>query len=179
MFPECSLSLPHPVCICGGLGDAWLAEWGYRCLFRAKHSIVTYSQHSLLTTVENSISGQESGSGTHVQQIFRGHLTRQYDCDSVSVSWESRACFSGSGFNLILFFLISWEEKGLFSLHFHVALNCWGNQDRNSDMAGTWRQELMKRSWSGATSWLAPLAYSACFLSTTSPQWAGPSPIDH
>lgn len=31
-----------------------------------------------------------------------------------------------------------------------------GSQDRNSNRAGTWRQELMQRPWSSAAHWLAP-----------------------
>ena len=30
-----------------------------------------------------------------------------------------------------------------------------GSQDRNSHRAGTWRQELMQRSWKGAAYWFA------------------------
>ena len=30
-----------------------------------------------------------------------------------------------------------------------------GSQDRNSNRAGTWRQELMQRPWRGAAHWLA------------------------
>ena len=31
-----------------------------------------------------------------------------------------------------------------------------GSQDRNSNKAGTWRQELMERPWRNAAYWLAP-----------------------
>jgi hypothetical protein len=31
-----------------------------------------------------------------------------------------------------------------------------GSQDRNSNKAGTWRQELMQRPWRGAAYWFAP-----------------------
>jgi hypothetical protein len=30
-----------------------------------------------------------------------------------------------------------------------------GNQDRNSNRAGTWRQELIQRPWKSAVYWLA------------------------
>jgi hypothetical protein len=30
-----------------------------------------------------------------------------------------------------------------------------GSQDRNSNRAGTWRQELMQRPWRGVSYWLA------------------------
>jgi hypothetical protein len=30
-----------------------------------------------------------------------------------------------------------------------------GSQDRNSHRAGTWRQELMQRSWRGTAYWIA------------------------
>jgi hypothetical protein len=38
------------------------------------------------------------------------------------------------------------EEKGIFSLHFHIAVH----HQRNSHRAETWRQELMQRPWRGA-----------------------------
>ena len=40
-----------------------------------------------------------------------------------------------------------------------------GSQDRNSNRAGTWRQEPMQRPWRGAAYWLAPhgLAQSGFF----------------
>jgi hypothetical protein len=31
-----------------------------------------------------------------------------------------------------------------------------GSQDRNSNRAGTWRQELMQRLWRSAAYWLVP-----------------------
>jgi hypothetical protein len=34
----------------------------------------------------------------------------------------------------------------LFRLQFHIAVHLEGNQDRNSNKAGSWRQELMQRS---------------------------------
>ena len=34
-----------------------------------------------------------------------------------------------------------------------------GSQDRNSNRAGTWRQELMQRPWKGAAYWLAQPAF--------------------
>jgi hypothetical protein len=30
-----------------------------------------------------------------------------------------------------------------------------GSQDRNSHRAGTWKQELMQRSWRGVANWIA------------------------
>ena len=47
-----------------------------------------------------------------------------------------------------------------------------GSQDRNSNRAGPWRQELMQRPWRGAAYWLFLGACSVCFLienRTTSP----------
>jgi hypothetical protein len=47
-----------------------------------------------------------------------------------------------------------------------------GGQDRNSNLAGTWRQELVQRLWRGAADWLTSMACSAWFLiepRTTSP----------
>ena len=37
-------------------------------------------------------------------------------------------------------------------------------QDRNSNRAGTWRQELMQRTWRVLLTGLLPLACSACFF---------------
>jgi hypothetical protein len=57
-----------------------------------------------------------------------------------------------------------------------------GSQDRNSNMAGTWSQELMHRSWRDAVYWLAPkwLAQPAflqnpgpSFREWYHPPWAG------
>jgi hypothetical protein len=55
-----------------------------------------------------------------------------------------------------------------------------------TQMAGTWRQELMQRSWRGDVYGLA-IHFSACFLTEPTatsqgwphPQWAGSSPINH
>jgi hypothetical protein len=66
----------------------------------------------------------------------------------------------------------TWGGKGLFGLHFHMVVHHEGSQDRNSNKAGTWRQELMQRSWRSTSYWLGPLACSACILielRTTSP----------
>lgn len=43
-------------------------------------------------------------------------------------------------------------RKEFIGLHFHLT----GRQGRNSNRAGTWRQELMQRSWRGAAYCLAP-----------------------
>jgi hypothetical protein len=37
----------------------------------------------------------------------------------------------------------SWEGKHLLGLHFDIAVHRKGSQDRNSNRAGTWRQELI------------------------------------
>jgi hypothetical protein len=39
-----------------------------------------------------------------------------------------------------------------------------GSQDRNSERAGTWRQELMQRPWRELLTGLFMVAFSACFL---------------
>jgi hypothetical protein len=60
--------------------------------------------------------------------------------------------------------------KGLFWLK-HLFIIA-GNKERKSGRAGTWRQELMQRSWKGAVYWLALHGYSDYFLiesRTTSP----------
>jgi hypothetical protein len=46
--------------------------------------------------------------------------------------------------------------KGLFSLHFHIAVHHCRKSGRNSNRAGTLRKELMQKSWRGAAYWLAP-----------------------
>jgi hypothetical protein len=45
--------------------------------------------------------------------------------------------------------------KGLFDLYVTLLFIIEGSQDRNSNRAGTWRQELMGRSWRDAACWLA------------------------
>ena len=50
----------------------------------------------------------------------------------------------------------SWGGKGIVGLHFHIAVHCEGSQDRNSNRAGTWRQEMTQRPWKGAAYWHAP-----------------------
>ena len=50
----------------------------------------------------------------------------------------------------------SWRGKGLFGLHFHIAVHIEGSQDRNTNRTGTWKQELMQRPWrDGTPNWLA------------------------
>jgi hypothetical protein len=53
-----------------------------------------------------------------------------------------------------------------------------GSQDRNSNQAETWKQELMQRPWRDGAYWLAPMACSAFFLiesRTTCPGIAPPT----
>lgn len=48
------------------------------------------------------------------------------------------------------------EERVNNGLHFHITVDHnRGHQDRNSNKAGTQRQELMQRPWGAAASWLA------------------------
>jgi hypothetical protein len=47
--------------------------------------------------------------------------------------------------------------KVLFGLHSHIIE---GTQERKSNRAGSWRQELLQRPWTG----LLPVVCSACFL---------------
>jgi hypothetical protein len=48
----------------------------------------------------------------------------------------------------------TWEGKGLFGLHFHTLGYQSLKEVRNSNMVGTWRQELLQRQ--GAANRLAP-----------------------
>jgi len=75
--------------------------------------------------------------------------------------------------------------KGLFSLHFHIAVSC---QDRKSHRAGTWSQELMQSPWRSAAYWLALHGLLSLLSYRTQnykprgwhhAQWAGSSPLDH
>jgi hypothetical protein len=91
--------------------------------------------------------------------------------------------------------MFSWQKHhdqsslGKKRFIWFILLGKWNSQDRNSSRAGTWRQELMQRSWRVLLTGLLLMACSACFLiklRTTSPgmagptqQWAGPSPSDH
>jgi hypothetical protein len=65
-----------------------------------------------------------------------------------------------------------WGRKGLFGLCFHIAVH-QGNQDRNSNRAGTWRQEMMQRSWRVSNAKLLigflPLVCSASFVINPGP----------
>jgi hypothetical protein len=48
-------------------------------------------------------------------------------------------------------------EEGVYSVYTSISLFIIeGSQDRNSSRAGTWRQELMQRSWRDAAYWLVP-----------------------
>lgn len=38
---------------------------------------------------------------------------------------------------------VSWGGKGFFGLHFHSDVHHRRSQGQNSNMAGTWRQELV------------------------------------
>lgn len=56
------------------------------------------------------------------------------------------------------------EEERVYSAYASTSLSIVeGSQNRNSDRAGTWKQELMQRPWSVLTD-LLPMAYSAYFL---------------
>jgi hypothetical protein len=49
------------------------------------------------------------------------------------------------------------REERVYSAHTSTAWFIFGgSQVRNSNRAGTWRQELMQRPWRGAAYWLAP-----------------------
>ena len=50
----------------------------------------------------------------------------------------------------------AWKGKGLFGLHFHITIHHEGNQDRNSNRAGIWKQELKQRPWRSVAYWIAP-----------------------
>jgi hypothetical protein len=47
-------------------------------------------------------------------------------------------------------------RKGLLAYTSTVLFIIEGSQDRNSDRAGSWRQELMQTSWRDAAYWLDP-----------------------
>jgi hypothetical protein len=72
----------------------------------------------------------------------------------------------------------SWGER-LFDLHFHIAVE--RSQDRNSNRAGSWRQELMQKPRRAAVYWLSPHGFHI-EPRTTSPEMASPTmglAIDH
>jgi hypothetical protein len=70
-------------------------------------------------------------------------------------------------------------EKKVYSAYTSTLLFITkGSHDRNSNRAGTWRQELMQRPWRVLLTGFLPLACSACFLiepRTTSPWMAPPT----
>jgi hypothetical protein len=47
-------------------------------------------------------------------------------------------------------------RKGFIWLTYPESQSVEENQDRNSNLATTWRQELMRESWRGAAYWLTP-----------------------
>jgi hypothetical protein len=49
----------------------------------------------------------------------------------------------------------TWKGKGLLGFCSHITAIIEGRQDRNSNRAETWRQELMQKPWCGAAYWLA------------------------
>jgi hypothetical protein len=50
----------------------------------------------------------------------------------------------------------SWEERVYMSTLLFIFE---GSHDRNSNKAGTWRQELMQKPWRAAAYWLAQPAF--------------------
>jgi hypothetical protein len=51
----------------------------------------------------------------------------------------------------------SWGRKGLFSLHFHVAV--YHQKKSGLELKQVRKQELMQRPWRDVTYWLAQLAF--------------------
>ena len=70
-------------------------------------------------------------------------------------------------------------EERVYSAYTSISLLIIeGSQDRNSNRAGSWRQELMQRPWKDAAYWIVPYACSVCFLAVlraTSPRTAPPT----
>ena len=70
----------------------------------------------------------------------------------------------------------SWEER-IYSAYTSTWLFITkGSQDRNSNRAGTWRQELMQKPWRVLLTGLLPLPCSACFLIEPRPRSPGMEP---
>jgi hypothetical protein len=70
----------------------------------------------------------------------------------------------------------SWRGKGLFSLHFHVAVH--HQRKSGLELKQVKKQELMQKPWRDGTYGLLALACSTCFLiepKTTSPEMAPPT----
>lgn len=70
--------------------------------------------------------------------------------------------------------------KGLFGLHFHMAVHHQKKSTQGWNLETAADTEVIE----GAAYWLAPVACLACFLSLPVqgqhyPQWAGPSLINH
>jgi hypothetical protein len=70
----------------------------------------------------------------------------------------------------------SWGGKGLFGLHFRVAVH--HQRKSGLELKQVRKQELMQRPWRDVPYWLASLACSACSLiepKTTSPEMVPPT----
>ena len=70
----------------------------------------------------------------------------------------------------------SWGGKGLFSLHFHIAVH--HQRESGLEFKQVRKQELMQRPWRDVPYWLASPGLLACFLiepKTTSPKMASPT----
>ena len=70
----------------------------------------------------------------------------------------------------------SWGGKGLFSLHFHIAVHHW--KKSGLELKQVREQELMQRPWKDVLYWLAPLGLLSRLSSrtkTTSPEMVPPT----
>jgi hypothetical protein len=78
------------------------------------------------------------------------------------------------------------EEKIYSAYTYTLLFITKGSQDRNSNRAGTWRQELMQKPWRVLLTGLLPLPCSTFFLiepratsTGLAPPTVGPPTLDH
>jgi hypothetical protein len=100
------------------------------------------------------------GGGT----LHRGSSSWKQACSCLKRREKADACLSQGFYSCTKHHdqEASWGGKGLFSLHFHVAVH----HQRKSGLVikQVRKQELMQRPWRDVPYWLASLACLACFL---------------
>ena len=104
---------------------------------------------------------------------FRVHSASAPACLSVA----SEDCASPPAWNILFRGVLDLGEERVWS-HLHSILHQWEKSEQGR-RAGTWREELMLRSWRRAACCLVPHGLLGLFSSRTAPpstSWALPQP---